>query len=266
MPKKMERVLNDFNVPEDEWAKVVFHNLSNFEQADDFVSHQPKVSIEPKQIDLPDTFYLLKNADKNDKWAEIARWYLQDRNIDPDNYPFMLSHKTNDPKLKKWIGRVIIPIYKQNKLIFFQGRDLTNNKIKKYESPPVEKDKVLYGFDRIFDYTVNIPIYITEGWFDAYHINGVAIFGNEITQPQIEWLNRANKMKVYIPDKFGDGDLGATQALNEGWSISTPDFGADIKDVDEAIKKYGKLYVLKTIADNTASGFEAETNLRMYCK
>lgn len=57
----------------------------------------------------------------------------------------------------------------------------------------------------------------------------------------------------------------AEQALDEGWSISCPEIG-DCKDVSEAVRKYGKMYVLKTITENKMTGFMARTYLGFYCE
>ena len=36
-------------------------------------------------------------------------------------------------------------------------------------------------------------------------------------------------------------------AINNGWSVSLPPWEEDIKDVADAVKKYGRLYTLATI-------------------
>ena len=36
-------------------------------------------------------------------------------------------------------------------------------------------------------------------------------------------------------------------AVDNGWSASLPPWGDDVKDVADAVKKYGRLYVLATI-------------------
>lgn len=265
MPQKMQQVLRDFGVPDEEWQQVLFASLANKDAGLAAEAKKKIIAMEPEELEMPDTFYLLKDAPEDDKWAQIARYYLEeDRGIDPDSYPFMLASKSEDPRMNKWLGRVIIPIYKQEKLIFYQGRDLTDSKLKKYESPATSRDKVLYGFDKLFENS-ELPLYIVEGWFDAFMIDGVALLGNEISKPQIEWLNRSRRKKVYIPDRFGDGKRGANVALANGWHISTPEIGS-CKDMSDAVLKYGKLYVMKSIVDNTAIGFDAETKLGVYCK
>lgn len=264
MSPKMEQVLTDFDVPTTDWNRVLFSGFQ-LRNSGQTLEHQPQKSqIEPIELPLPETFYPLAEAD--DKWAEIARYYLKDeRGIDPSSYPFMLSKQTSIPHLKKWFGRVIIPIYKNNKLIFYIGRDLTGKATKKYESPAVSRDRVIYGFDKLF-VDADQPLYVVEGWFDAHVIGGVAILGNELSQSKINWLNRSPRKKVYVPDQFGDGIGGAKQALEAGWSISTPEIGS-CKDLNEAVCKYGKLYVLQTLIDQTStSTFDANIKLNVFCK
>lgn len=262
----MITVLNDFGVPKEEWQQVLFTNLKNRQEGKNKSSKTAApINIEPKDLPVPESFYLLSEAGENDKWAIIARDYLiHDRKIDPSSYPFMLSSIPSDPKMRKWLGRLIIPIYKDQKLIFYQGRDLVGTKTKKYESPPVDKDKVLYGFGELFKDT-DEPLYVCEGFFDAKSIGGVALLGNDISKAQQMWLNRSRRKKVYIPDQFGDGQIAAKRAIKAGWNVSTPDIG-NCKDMNEAVNKYGLLYVMKTLADNTADGFTAQTNVSIYCK
>jgi len=267
IPEKMRLVLNEFGVPEDQWKQVQLGQLVN---RDSGIKTTPEflqaISVEPAVIPLPTHFYLLAEAGPNDKWADIAKYYLEDdRGIDPNSYPFMLSHKTGDPLLDRWFGRIIIPVYKNSALIFYTARDLTGKKQKKYLSPSYTREKVLYGFDELFRQTEE-PLYIVEGWFDAFVVNGVAILGNEISDPQKIWLNKSHREKIYIPDRLGNGWFGAEEALKSGWSVSTPDIG-NCKDINEAVLKYGKLYVMKSIVEKKISGFDdlTKTKLGFYC-
>ncbi len=270
MPEKMIQVLNDFGVPEDQWRQVLLTSLIIRDKGlTKSNTSTPFASIEPLVVPLPSHFYTFTEAAPNDKWVEIAKDYLEhERGVDPNSQPFMLAHKTGEEVLDRWLGRVIIPIYKDNQPIFYIGRDLTGKKSKKYLSPSFSKEKVLYGFNELFRQTEE-PLYIVEGWFDAYVINGVAILGNEISTAQATWLNKSYRNKVYIPDRQGDGKRCADQALELGWSIATPGFNTwadEVKDLNDAVKKFGKVYVMKALADSIATGFTARTNLGFYCK
>jgi len=270
MSTNMIQVMRDFSIPDDEWNKVQMQALATRDNGGLVLNKNKNTTIakiEPEVLEYPENFYPLKDADINlDKWALVARHYLKDdRHIDPNSYPFMIAHKSKkDIRLNKWVGRIIIPIFKDNKLVYYQGRDLTGKKLKKYESPAVSKDNVIYGFDKLFkDY--DQPLYIVEGWFDAEVIGGIALMGNTISSSKIAWINKSTREKVYIPDQFGDGIVGAMTAIKQGWSVSTPEI-SDCKDMNDAVGRFGKMYVMKTLAENTSSGLSAELNAKMWCK
>lgn len=273
LTKSIEKILIDFGIPQEDINRVKLDLLGK--KYDKKEATKRATSYEPQKIELPSHFKLL-NYDS--VWCEVAKEYLLERCIDPDSYPFMIStgvcedldkhpKQVQLAKIKeaeKWVGRVIIPIFKEDNLIFYTGRDMTGNKVKKYESPSTPKHNVIYGFDELFKDTEQ-PLYIVEGIFDAMVIDGVSLLGAEMSDNQIYWLNRSHRQKVYIPDKFGDGDANAYRAIDQGWSVACPEVG-DCKDINEAVQKYGKLYVLTTINQTTKAGFAARTQVGIYCK
>lgn len=257
MPHKMVAVLDAFGIPDSEWRVVIFQNLAR-ERQNSSDRQEQYVSIEPKAVELPDSFYRLTD-DPDDDVAQYAIEYLTtERRIDWRAYPFYLSRPIN----KKWFGRLVIPVYKDTKLIYYQGRDLTGLHKQKYLSPSIDRENVIYGYENLHT-DPDEPLYVMEGWFDAFVLNGVATFGNKLSSAQIKWLNQSRRQKVIIPDRWGDGYKLAEQAIELGWSISTPD-APGCKDVSDVVEKYGMLYTLKTIHDNTASGFSAEAKLAVF--
>lgn len=264
MPKGMEMVLTAFGIPEVDWQSVLFRGMEMREAGLPGEKAAVFVSIEPDEIKFPPFFYRLSD-DPNDDFAQYAIEYLTKRQVDWKSYPFYLVAKADHPDNARWYGRLIIPTYKGNKLVFWQGRDMTDLHQKKYLSPNVPRDNILSGYNQIERHGEE-PLYIVEGWFDAYHLKGVAVFSNKMTPHQIKWLNRSSRPKVVIPDRFGDGHLLARQALDLGWSVSTPDIGS-CKDVNDAIVKYGELYTHMSILQNTSSDrFAADTQLGVYCE
>jgi len=260
MPRKMEMVLTAFGIPQSDWNQTLFSSLTN----------KGSSTYVPQSIDIePDVIPMLPCAvpltDTDNEWNQTAIRHLRDRYaIDWTEYPFFIVNATPNLLYENWYGRLIIPVYKDKKLVFYQGRDLTDLHPKRYISPSIPKRKILFGYNQITKHTKD-PLYVTEGWFNAFHVNGVAIFGNHLTQEHIAWLTKSPRQKVIIPDKYGDGHLLARQALNLGWSISCPDAG-QCKDVSDAVVKYGKLYTIKTIKDNVESGLPATLALTLYCE
>lgn len=263
MPNKMASVLEAFSVPEDSWKPLLFQTMMN---DDVFIDRQRRVYVnyEPNEIQLPPCITPI-NPDGDDFDLYAIEYLEQERHINWKEYPFMIGRKQeNYPGYLKWYGRLIIPFYKDGKLIFYQGRDLTDTKTRKYLSADVVRDCILYGYENIYKHE-RTPLYIVEGWFDAWHLDGIAVLSNKMTQQQIHWINQSHREKVVVPDRFGNGDVLANQALDLGWSISTPDIG-DCKDPSDAIKEYGKMYTLKTIIDHTYSGFEGKVRIQGYCQ
>jgi hypothetical protein len=251
----MLEVFAAFGIPDSDWNAVIFQNLGRTQGIHD-TNQKQYVSIEPDAIELPDHFTPL--GDAIDDVADYAKEYLAERGIDWQTYRFYVSNE------QKWYGRLIIPIFKDSKVIYYQGRDLTGLRNQKYLSPSINREKVIYGYENLHT-NVDEPLYVVEGFFDAFLLNGVALFGNKISDAQIKWLNQSRRPKVIIPDKFGDGHLLAKQAIELEWSVATPD-AAECKDISDVVKKYGMLYTLKTIHDNTHEGFSASANVAMYCK
>jgi hypothetical protein len=57
-----------------------------------------------------------------------------------------------------------------------------------------------------------------------------------------------------VPDQDEAGMKLVDRAMELGWAVSIPNWGADIKDVNDAVKKYGKAGTLLSIfqARNTS--------------
>lgn len=261
LSKNMQQVMDVFGVPKEEWQKVIFADRQqHFENTPQIA----KVDIEPPVITLPDSFYRLTD-DPEDEWAQAAIEHLVDsRAMTSRDYPFYLSKKTEAPDGLKWYGRLIIPVYKGNNVIFWQGRDLSGVRTRKYLSPDIPRENVLYGYDRLFEDT-DAPLYIVEGFFDAFALKGVAVFGSKITPNQLLWINKSRRPKVVVPDRYGNGIALAEQALKLDWAVATPDIGT-CKDISDAVVKYGLLYTLRTVKDTTTTSYEASVKVKMYCQ
>lgn len=266
--ERMQKVFDAFGIPASEFKEKMFDTFVLQAAGKKADAEIPRIKINFNDLELPKFFRPLDTEGEGDIYDEIACEYLLARGIDPKAYPFLMADKKLSPILKylDWKGRVIIPYYRHGKVVFYQGRDLLETDRTKYLSPKDSRDAVFYGFDEIYAHS-HRPLYIQEGFFDAFMLkDSVATFSNKLTEQQIEILNRCHRPKVVIPDREGKGYVIANQAIEQGWSVSFPDIGSSCKDMNDAILKYGRLYVLKSIVDNTSSGFAAQMMVNMYCK
>lgn len=93
-------------------------------------------------------------------------------------------------------GRIIIPLFENEKMIYFQARSINKSPIK-YKNPPLKKRNIILNRNR-FD--KNKYIVICEGILDAYSVGfqGTTILGKDIENSFIEELNSLTDKGIII--------------------------------------------------------------------
>jgi DNA primase len=94
---------------------------------------------------------------------------------------------------------------------------------------------------------------VTEGIFDALSIDGVALMHDDISSDQSLLLSTLNKQIILVPDRDKTGLTLCDKALELGYSVSLPDWDSDVKDVNDAVVKYGKLPTLLSILQSATN-------------
>jgi DNA primase len=89
-------------------------------------------------------------------------------------------------------------------------------------------------------------VIVTEGIFDALSISGLALMHNEVSDAQARLIRSLGKEIVVVPDQDRPGMELVNRAIELGWSVSIPAWEG-CKDVNDAVKKYGRLATLLTI-------------------
>jgi DNA primase len=105
-------------------------------------------------------------------------------------------------------------------------------------------------------------VLVVEGPMDALSTGGVAILGAEIMDKQAMLINKLGMIPVLVPDRDVDGLRSIEQALTNKWKVSLPNWHPDIKDSNDAVRKYGRLWTLKSIIDGIETN-ELKVKLRM---
>lgn len=152
--------------------------------------------------------------------------------------------------------RVIIPLYWQHKLVGYTARAISSDIKPKYHSS-IEPNYVYNMDQQTKDQKFVI---VVEGPFDAMSIDGVAVLGSEVSEPQADIIDSLNREVIVVPDfdiqkdevsgkKKWPGRSMIETALDYGWSVSFPVWCEQYKDVSEAVLHLGDLFVLKSILD-----------------
>lgn len=143
--------------------------------------------------------------------------------------------------------RVIIPFKHRGKIVGWTGRyhGKPPSGISKYHNSDVPPG-YLFNPDAITAAGRKFVL-ITEGPFDAIAIDGVAALGSTLNGSQIAWLNSTDKEKIVVPDLQAKNQDLIDFALNQGWSVSFPEWEEKVKDAAEASQRYGRLYTLHSI-------------------
>ena len=138
-----------------------------------------------------------------------------------------------------YIDRVLLPYYYEDKIVGNTARKITNG-----------KPKYLSDQHPFFVYNIDAQdplskyVFVVEGQFDALAVGGVALLTNEISQQQAHIINSLGKEIIIIPDQDKAGLMLIKQAIDYDWTVAFPTWDTDVKDVAEAVQRYGKLFVI----------------------
>jgi len=206
--------------------------------------------IEFKVRDLPKdavsfrqllTHHILDDFNNGPSLLNTAVEYVKARNINFEKYDFYWTDSTEHSLHQ----RVIIPMIWQGKTIGYTSRAFVDGVKPKYYSH-YEPNFVFNLNNQLRDSKFVI---VCEGPFDAMSIDGVAILGNECSETQADIIESLGKEVIVVADRDRAGAKLLQHAMEYGWSASFPVWQETCKDINEAVVKYGRLFVLKAILD-----------------
>jgi len=183
--------------------------------------------------------------------------YVGGRFIDLNKYEFYISEQVEHSLHQ----RVIMPCYWQDKIVGWTARSVVEGVKPKYYSD------IPTGY--VFNVNHQRPeskfVIVCEGPFDAMSVDGVAVLGNECSEPQAEIIDGLAREVIVVPDRDRAGAKLINNAIEYGWSVSFPVWQETCKDINEAMVKYGRLFVIKSILDAKETGkLKIELKKRLY--
>ena len=187
-------------------------------------------------------FYLLNDMRDCPAYFLDAVTYVSNRNIDLTRYEFYWS----DIKTNFMNRRVIVPFVHQDSNVGYSARTFMDSVTPKYymNSQPG------YVFNLNSQKRNWRSVVVCEGIFDALSIDGVAVMHNEISELQADQIDNLGREVIVVPDWDSSGKKLVEQAIEYNWSVSFPIWRETCKDINDAVCRYGKLFVLKDILDH----------------
>ena len=90
-------------------------------------------------------------------------------------------------------------------------------------------------------------VIVTEGVFDALSINGLAVLHADINDAQVRLIRSLDRAVTVVPDQDPAGLRLVDRAIELGWAVSMPEWPAGVKDVNDAVKRWGRAAALLSI-------------------
>jgi hypothetical protein len=236
---KARRLLEWIGVPENDINQINLESMRH-RSMEGMIEDRQRVwnnlaPIEFNEAELP-PFVDFVTPDRSEHWA-----YLRSRHV-PEDYPVMVS-VANPTR-----PGVVVPFTHNNQVVGSTVRFLDDRNPRYIND--MQKGYV-FGIDLQQAGWQNVIV--TEGIFDALCISGMAVMHNEVSDDQARLIRSLGRNVVVVPDQDAAGVALIDRAVELGWSVSIPDWPAGVKDINDAVKLWGKLTTLLTIMQSSES-------------
>jgi len=225
---KARKLLEWMNVPQEEIERINLESLKH-KSMEGLLGERQVIANQLQNIvfedrDLPaDTQPL----------SDTGLAYLNRRQL-PVDYPFM--YKTM-PR-----PGIVVPFTHDNQVVGHTTRFL-DDRMPKYIQDT--QPGYVFGTDlqgANWQYAI-----VVEGVFDALSISGLAVLHADINEAQARLIRSLARDVIVVPDQDEAGMRLVDRAVELGWSVSIPNWPAEVKDVNDAVIRWGRLATLITI-------------------
>jgi len=161
--------------------------------------------------------------------------YLDKRGIVLE-YPFLVDKKQG-PR-----DRIVVPYTYKNRIVGHTSRYLDNRTPKFINS---QQPGYVFGYDlQKPNWTSAI---VVEGIFDALSISGLACMHETISKDQAQLLKQLQRRIIVVPDQDRAGLNIIDAAVEHKFEVSIPEWPEDVKDVNDAVVRFGVAEALQQI-------------------
>lgn len=232
---KARKLLSWFNVPQEEIERINLESLKHRNIQGILDDRQRSANavqgIQFEDKELPETFVIV------DHHTPVHYQYLRDRCV-PEDYPCGMEAGLPEDKFSRRPG-VIVPFTYDGRIVGHATRFLDD------KNPRYIND-MQPGY--VFGTDMQQPNWqhaiVVEGVFDALSIGGLAVLHADINDAQVRLIRSLNREITVVPDQDEAGMKLVDRAVELGWAVSMPAWPSDIKDVNDAVKHFGRLATL----------------------
>ena len=225
---KARKLLSWMNVPQEEIERINLESLKH-KSIEGLLGERQEIVNRLQSIAFEDCLLPADTQPLN----EQAEEYLRKRCAPPD-YPFL--YKTM-PR-----PGIVIPFTHDNQVVGHTTRFL-DDRTPKY----IQDIQPGYVFGTDLQGANWQCAIVVEGVFDALSINGLAVLHADVNDAQARLIRSLDREIIVVPDQDEPGMRLVDRAVELGWAVSIPDWPADVKDVNDAVIRWGKIATLITI-------------------
>jgi len=206
------------------------------------------VDADFNETELPEGIELIHhNNPQHQRYVE----YLESRKIQLP-YPLLVDKKRG-PR-----DRIVVPFTYKNRIVGHTSRYLDNRMPKFINS---QQPGYVFGYDLQKPHWTSAIV--TEGIFDALSIAGLAVMHDTISPQQAQLLKQLKRKIIVVPDQDKAGLSIIDAAIEHRFAVSIPKWPNDVKDVNDAVVKYGVASTLLQIHKNAET---SKIKIEMYKK
>ena len=243
---KARRLLNWLNVPEADIDRINLESLRHRSIEGQLLERKRTMEllsgISFKKYDLPEGAEVI-TPEYTDYWN-----YLESRAV-PMDYPYMTVSGAKSPTNTLMPGRkrrgIIIPFTYDDVIVGFTTRFLDEHNPRYLHAM---QTGYVFGTDLQQDNWEYVIV--CEGVFDALSISGLGLLHNEISEQQARIIRNLERQVIVVPDQDVAGLKLIDDAVRYNFAVSIPPWPKDVKDVNDAVKKFGRIGTLLTILEN----------------
>jgi hypothetical protein len=247
VPNKIKQLLTELGATTKElmYAQRMAYNLANsviIGPKTETTSYEPIFDEKSLPVGAIDILEALEEHSDNPLLLDVVQYALsRGERILQDGYKYYWTNK------QPHNSRLLVPFYHKEKIVGWVGRSIDPKNTMRYFADT--QPNYLFNNHRLYDKNRKY-IFLVEGVFDALSIDGVATLGAKMTTEQSIWLKESGKQIIVLPDRHISGKPLVDLAVKHDFKVSFPNWDSDIKDANDAVLRYGKLWTIKSIIDN----------------